>query len=131
MKCPKEIRVCPNGWIDCHLCKYDVLCKAGLYEPDISDLGIVVLAAKIAEEVVQAEAVESAYRIKGTWAEHFSKMDEDERWADYRKYHVADLAYKEPVKCMSGPTTPGGSSMKVKKNNKGNIPTVYIWGSTD
>src|SRR5665647_956490 len=107
MKCPKEIRVCPELWLDCHLCKYVGLKNTCLYSK--SDIEIVILAAKIADKVVQSEAVESAYRIKGTWAEHFSKMDEDERWADYRKYHIADLVSKEPVKCMAGPTEPGGS----------------------
>jgi len=131
MKCPKEIRVCPNGWIDCHLCKYDVLCKAGLYEPDISDLGIVVLAAKIAEKVVQAEAVESAYKIRGTWMEELNRLEEGEIWEWMARYRTPNLHAVEPYKAMSGPTTPGGSSMKVKKNNKGTIPTVYIWGSTD
>jgi hypothetical protein len=48
------------------MCKFDALCKAGLYEPDISDLGIVVLAAKISEEVVTKEAIESAEKIRGT-----------------------------------------------------------------
>src|SRR5665648_1227451 len=105
MKCPKEIRVCPNGWIDCHLCKYDVLCKAGLYEPDISDLGIVVLAAKIAEKVVKAEAVESAYKIRGTRMEELNRLEEGEKWEWMARYRTPNLHAVEPYKAMSGPTT--------------------------
>jgi len=131
MKCPKEIRLCPNGWEDCSLCKYDVLCKAGLYEPDISDLGIVVLAAKIAEKVMQAEAIESAHKIRGTWMEEFNQLPEGEIWEWMARYkRPGDFNYKEPLK--AGPSEPGGGSKsRCKKSTKGNIPTVYIWGSTD
>jgi len=129
MKLPDD-RVCPNHWPNCEECKYDRSCKPGHYHIE-TDLEVVVRAAEVSERVTQREAVESTERIKGTWADHFLKMDEAERWADYRKYHVADLTYSEPITCMSGPSSPGGSTMKCKKSTKGNKPTVYIWGSTD
>ena len=128
MKLPED-RVCPNGW-KCEDCKHDRECMNGNYHVE-TDLEVVMRAAEISEIFVQAEVVESVAKIRGTWAELYRKMTTEQRWKDYRKYHVADLVHKEPVKCMSGPTAPGGSSMKVKKSNKGNIPTVYIWGSTD
>lgn len=128
MKCPKEIRLCPNGWEDCSLCKYNSLTNICLY-PE-SDIDIVIQAAKIAEEVVIADAIESAYKIKGTWFQEFSQMSEEERWAEYFKYPTPHFNEKPVLK--AGPSEPGGGSKsRCKKSTKGNIPTVYIWGSTD
>ena len=118
-------RVCPNNWEDCTMCSHERKCIAGLYHGEIETI---VLAAEMAEAVVSKTAIESAMKIKGTWFSEFSTMSEEERWQDYRKYHVGDLMYKEPVKCMDGPTSPGGSSIKYKKNNKGCKPTIYEWG---
>ena len=127
MKLPED-RVCPNGWESCEDCKYDRGCKPGSYHIE-TDLEVVIRAAEVSERVTQREAVESTERIKGTWSDHFLKMDEAERWEDYRKYHIGDLTYKEPVTCMAGPISPGGGgAMKVKKSKKGNKPTVYVWG---
>ena len=131
MKCPAEIRVCPNGWEDCSLCRYEKLCGAGLYKPDISDLDIVVLAAKIAEEVVTKGAIESAHKIRGTWMQELDQLPEGGIWEWMARYKRPNLHAVEPYKAMSGPTAPGGSSMKCKKSTKGTIPTVYVWGSTD
>ena len=131
MKCPQEIRLCPNGWEDCSLCRYDVLCKAGLYEPDISDLGIVVLAAKIAKEVVTASAIESAHKIKGTWFQEFSQMSEEERWAEYFKYPTPHFNEK-PV-LPAGPSEPGGGSKsKVPPKPPYKMPEyLKNWGQAD
>lgn len=108
MKCPKEIRLCPNGWEDCSLCKYEILCIAGLYEPDISDLGIVVLSAKIAEEVVTKEAIESAHKIRGTWMEEFDQLPEGGIWEWMARYRTPHINYKETL--PAGPSEPGGGS---------------------
>ena len=121
-----EERVCPNGWNHCEMCSHERKCIAGLYHGEIETI---VLAAEIAEAVVSKAAIESAMKIKGTWFEGFNRMCEEERWQDYRKYHIADLIYKEPITCMGGPTRPGGGSKsKVKKSPKGNKPTQYLWG---
>jgi hypothetical protein len=133
MKCPKEIRACPHNWTNCELCANLKACNDGTYTPELepteSDLDIVIKAAEISERVIQAEVVESVIRIRGTWSERFSQMTENERWAEYRKHKPPDLLAKEPYKCMSGPTAPGGgSSGKIKKSKKGNKPTVYVWG---
>ena len=130
MKYPEEIRLCPEGWEDCSLCRYEKLCGAGLYEPGISDLGIVVLAAKIAEEVVTKDAIESAKKIRRTWMEELDELPEGGIWEWMARYRTPNLHAVEPYKAMSGPTAPGGSSMKCKKNTKGTIPTVYVWEDT-
>ena len=123
-----EERVCPNGWKHCEMCSHERKCIAGLYHGEIETI---VLAAEIAEAVVSKAAIESAMKIKGTWFEGFNRMCEEERWRDYRKYHVGDLMYKEPYKAMAGAIVPGGGSKSnVKKSNKGCKPTVYIWGAT-
>jgi len=127
MKLPED-RICPNHWPNCEECKYDRSCKPGHYHIE-TDLEVVIRAAEVSEKVVNVEVVESVEKCRGTWFDGFSKMSREERWKDYRKYHVADLVSKDPVKCMSGPTAPGGGgAMKVKKSKKGNKPTVYVWG---
>jgi len=66
---------------------------------------------------------------RGTWSERLNAMSEDERWAEYYKYHPHDLISKEPTKCMAGAIVPGGGGkIKTKKDTKGNKPTVYKWG---
>lgn len=130
-KCPTDIRPCPSGWTGCDLCANYNLCLSDMYVPEpTTDVAVLVKAAEVCEQVVQAEVVESVAKCRGTWAARFNSMTETERWADYRKHHVTDLMYKEPVKCMSGPTEPGGSTMKCKKSTKGNKPTVYVWEDT-
>jgi len=71
-----------------------------------TDLEVVVRAAEVSERVTQGDAVESAAKCRGTWFDGFSKMTARQRWEDYRRYHVADLTYKEPLK--AGPSEPGG-----------------------
>jgi len=105
MKLPED-RICPNGWPNCEDCKYDRGCKPGRYHIE-TDLEVVIRAAEVSDRVTQGEAVESVARIKGTWADHFLKMDETERWEDYRRYHVADLISKQPIP-LDGPSSPGG-----------------------
>ena len=119
MKLPED-RICPNGW-QCENCKYDRECMNGNYHIE-TDLDVVVRAAEISEMVVHAEAVESVARIKGTWADEFLRMDEDQRWEDYRKYHVADLVSKEPMP-LDGPSSPGGGGKcRVPKKPQKKMP---------
>ena len=124
---PKLVMICPNGWKNCHDCQYISPTNTCLLPK--SDIDVLIQAAKIAEEIVTKDAIESAHKIRGTWFEEFSRMSDEERWADYRKYHITDLTYKEPITCMTGPfSLGGGSSNSVKKENKGTKPTVYKWG---
>ena len=136
MKCQKEIRLCPNGWEDCSLCANERLCIAGLYKPETTDLDIVVLAAKIAEEVVTKEAKKSAERIMLSWTDwhdhqkQINLLSEDERWLNMFGNPAPHINYKEPLN--GGSSEPGGGSKsRNKKSTKGNIPTIYMWGSTD
>ena len=124
MKCPKEIRVCPNGWTDCSLCVNEKLCIAGLYKPEeTTDLEVVIKAAEISERVVQAEVREIVEKIRETWAEKFSKMTEEERWAEYGKYQTPNLQSVEPWQAMAGPSAPGGGgTCKVPKKPKKKMP---------
>jgi len=124
MKLPED-RICPNGWESCGECKYENSCRPNHYHFE-TYTEFVIKAAEIAEASVNAE-VKAA--IRETWGQKFDRMTEDERWADYRKYHVTDLTYKEPITCMGGPIQHGGgSSNNVKKENKGTQPTIYKWG---
>ena len=108
MKCPAEIRVCPELWSDCDLCKYVSLKNTCLYPK--SDIEIVVLAAKIAEEVVTKDAIESAHKIRGTWVEELDRVaGTEEFWTWFAKYgRPGNINYKEPLK--AGPSKPGGGS---------------------
>ena len=106
MKCPEEIRLCPEGWKDCSLCRYNSLTKTCLYpKPDIE---IVVLAAKIAKEVVTASAIESAEKIRGTWMEEFDQLPEGGIWEWMGRYRTPHINYKEPLN--GGASEPGGGS---------------------
>ena len=108
MKCPEEIRLCPEGWVGCSLCRYVSLTNTCLYESKY-DLDIVVLAAKIAEEVVTKDAIESAHKIRGTWMEEFNNLPEGGIWEWMAKYRrPCDINYKEPL--IGGPSEPGGGS---------------------
>ena len=120
MKCPKEIRLCPNGWEDCSLCRYVSLTNTCLYKPK-SDIDIVVLAAKIAEKVVHADVIESTEKIKG------NLQSDVDFWGWWGRSSPPNIHAKEPWKTMSGPTAPGGSTMKCKKETKGHKPTIYKW----
>lgn len=109
-KCPMEIRECPHGWDNCNLCANFNLCINDMYKPEeeTPDIDVVIKAAETSEKVMNAEVKESVDKIRGTWAEKFESMSEDERWADYYKYHQPNLLVKEPITCMNGPTEPGG-----------------------
>ena len=127
MECPKELRQCPNGWEDCECCAHQRACIAGMYEPEEDNIQVVIKAAEISEAVVNAEVKESAEKIRGTWADHYANMSEDERWQDYRKYRAPDLMHKEPVPAGEG--SPGGGSKNgVKGAKKGTKKTIYEWG---
>ena len=107
MKCPTGIRVCPEFWSDCDLCKYNSLNNTCLYPK--SDVEVVVLAAKISEEVVTKDTIESAQKIRGTWMEEFNRLEEGEIWEWMARYRTpGDINYKEPLK--AGPSEPGGGS---------------------
>ena len=106
MKCQKEIRLCPEGWEDCSLCRYNSLTNTCLYAK--SDLGIVVLAAKIAEKVVTKDAIESAEKIRGTWMEEFNNLHEGGIWEWMARYRTPHINYKETLN--GGPSEPGGGS---------------------
>ena len=106
MKCPQEIRLCPEGWEDCSLCRYNSLTKTCLYPKP--DLNIVILAAKIAKEVVTASAIESAHKIKGTWMEELNQLPEGGIWEWMARYRTPHINYKETLN--GGPSEPGGGS---------------------
>lgn len=127
MNCPKEIRKCPHNWSDCSMCAHERMCIAGLYKPEVSDIEVVIEAAEICEKVVQDEVVEAIEKIRGTWAEKFNAMSEDERWADYFKHHPPSLHDKTPIP-LDGPSSPGGGSKSnAKKSKKGNKVFTNIW----
>jgi len=128
MNCPKGIRQCPHNWTDCNLCAHLEACKAGIYKPEPeTDIGVVVKAAEIVEEIVHTEVVQSVASIRGTWAERFKAMTEDEKWADMRKYHPPSLHDKQPIP-LDGPSAPGGGSKsKAKKSKKGNKVYTDVW----
>jgi hypothetical protein len=108
LKCPKSIRPCPELWPDCSLCRYVSLTNTCLYEPK-SDLDIVIIAAKIAEQVVTKEAIESVEKIRGTWMKEFDQLPEGGIWEWMAKYRrPGDINYKEPLN--GGPSEPGGGS---------------------
>lgn len=131
MKCPAEIRVCPELWSDCDLCKYVGLDNTCLYPK--SDLDIVVQAAKIAEEVVTADAIESAEKIRGTWMEGFDQVTgTDEFWTWFNKYkRPSDINYKEPLK--AGPPKPGGGSKNRNHKKPAKKMPEYLknWGQEE
>lgn len=120
-----EDMICPNGWTGCQECSHTEMCMAGLYRGER-----IVEVAKIVEKQIHREVVKTVEHIKrGTWADKFLKMSEDERWQDYRKHHIPDLHHKEPIP-LDGPSSPGGGSKSnVKKAKKGTKPTIYKWGS--
>jgi hypothetical protein len=134
MKYPNELRLCPNGWTDCELCAFVERCKAGMFDavsPNTeSNLDIVIKAAEIAEKVVQAEAVESVEKIKGTWAEQFMALSPDEAMDEFYQYHVPSLHDKEVIP-PGGPSKPGGGSKsKRHKKPKIRIPEyLKTWGT--
>ena len=120
---------CPHGWNNCTDCKNVDLCKVGLYKPESSDLDILIQAAKMAEEVVTKDAIESAEEIKrGTWMEELDQATgTDEFWTWFAKYRrPCNINYKEPLK--AGPSKPGGGSRnKAEKNKTGNKVYTDVW----
>lgn len=111
LRCKEFERICPHNWDNCHECRHDRDCIAGLYKPEeTTDLEVVIQASNIAEEVMHVEAVESAVGIKkGTWMEEFNRLEEGEIWEWMARYkRPGDINYKEPLK--AGPSEPGGGS---------------------
>ena len=118
----KLVMICPNGWKNCPDCANEKLCIAGLYKPEPSDLDILIQAAKIAEEVVTADAIENAEKIRGTWMEEFNRLEEGEIWEWMARYkRPGDINFKEPLK--AGPSEPGGGSKsRAPKKPKKEVP---------
>ena len=102
--------ICPHDWDNCPECANVELCIAGLYRPDPTDHDVLMKAAKIAEEVTIADAIESAKEIKGTWMEELNQVTGTaEFWAWFYKYkRPGDINYKEPLN--GGASEPGGGS---------------------
>lgn len=113
-----EDRICPNNWSDCLHCARERECSAGLYHGET----IIEIAATV-EKQINKEAAKSANVIKGL-------QSESDFWGWWGRSSTPNLHAKEPYKCMSGPTSPGGSGVKnCKKEKKGTKPTIYKWGS--
>ena len=136
MKYPEEIRICPEGWSYCNFCKYTSLDNTCLYAPE-ADIDIVVLAAKIAEEVVTKDAKKSAERIMLSWTDwhdHQRQIDllsEDERWLHMFGNPTPHINYKEPL--PAGPSEPGGGSKsRAPKKPAWKMPEyLKNWGQVD
>ena len=121
MKLPED-RICPNGWPNCIECKHDRSCKPGHYHIE-EDIDVVIKAAEVCEKVVQAEAVESVAKIRGSWAERFLAMTEEERWVEHGRYKTPNLQSVEPWQALSGPSSPGGGgTCRVPKKPKKKMP---------
>lgn len=119
MKCPNNIRECPNGWTDCELCANLQACNEGTYipepkpeltEPELAtDLGL-----DIQESVEKIQDARTSER--GTWSEKFAKMTPDERLAEIYRYHPPSLHDKDPIP-LDGPSAPGGGSKSKRHKN--------------
>ena len=120
---------CPNGWDDCGICENYEKCKAVMFEPE-EETSTIKEAVKIAEKVIQHEAVESVARIKGNMAQEFIELSSDERMDRFYSRKVQGLHHKDVIP-LDGPSAPGGGGKSnVKNSNKGNKPTIYIWEPT-
>jgi len=112
---------CPHDWNNCSECANVELCIAGLYKPNPNDHDVLMKAAKIAEEVVTKDAIESAEKIKGLQAD-------TDFWTWWGRTSPPNINSKIPLP-LDGPSAPGGGSkIRVKKSKTGNKPTVYVWG---
>ena len=117
---------CPNGWGDCGICKNYEKCKAGMFEPE-EETSTIKEAVKIAEKVIQHEAVESVARIKGNMAQEFIELSSDERMDRFYSRKVQGLHHKDVIP-LDGPSAPGGGSKsKVKKSKTGNKVYTDVW----
>jgi hypothetical protein len=115
----KLVMICPNGWKNCDLCEYISPNNTCLLPK--SDIDIVVLAAKIAEEVVTKEAIESVEKIRGTWMEEFDQLPEGGIWEWMARYRTPHINYKETLN--GGPSEPGGGSKsRVPKKSVKKMP---------
>ena len=122
---------------DCRLCVNFNKCELelnrtetlNLEKSELTDEEVLAKAAEISARVVQAEAVKSVEKIRGTWFECFSRMTEEERWAEYARYHEPSLHDKTPIPAGNGLPGGGGSNNKAKKNPKGNKVFTDVWDS--
>ena len=122
---PKFVMICPNGWSNCPDCANEKLCIVGLYKPEPSDIDILILAAKIAEEVVIKDAIESAEKIRGTWMEEFDQLPEGGIWEWMARYRrPGDINYKESL--PAGPSEPGGGSKSRNHKKPQNKTPEYM-----
>ena len=123
MKCPNEIRECPNGWTSCNLCAHLKACQAGTYvpEPEPEPTTEPELTPSVEELTTDLGIV--IPRERGSWAERLSRMTEDERWQEYGRYPIPNPQSVEPWQAMSGPSAPGGGgSCRVPKKPEKKIP---------
>ena len=112
----------------CKGCKEYSLCTTEILNiEDVTDEEILAKAAEVSARVAQAEAVKSANKIRGTWFQVFSQMNEAERWREYARYRIPSLHDREAIPAGNG-LPGGGSSSRNKKSAKGNKPTEYVWG---
>lgn len=120
MNCPTGIRQCPHGWSECSLCANLKACESGTYipEPEPTPDPNPEPVPELEENELETDLGITIPRERGTWAEQFANMTSDERWADFYKYRASDLLAKEPYKCMSGPTAPGGGGSSGKRHKK-------------
>jgi hypothetical protein len=132
MKCPKEIRFCPVGWVDCQFCAYyddrlkdKIRCSC---VPEQTEEPIIVTATRIAAKTIDAEVKKNVESIRGDRHKHFMSLSPDDALREfYQCRRGNDLHYKEPMP-LDGPSSPGGSkSGKVKKSNKGTKIIVEAW----
>ena len=129
MKCPKGVRVCPNGWVNCNLCANKKACDEGTYVAELEDHELETDLAIVIEVPVEVAVVPTvvAKSHRGTWYSNWNGMTTEERWAEIRKYRQPSLHDKTPLP-LDGPTAPGGGSKsKVKKSRTGNKVFTDVW----
>lgn len=129
MKCPKNIRDCPHGWTDCNLCANLKACQDGTYVPEPEPEPEAV--NELMEDELEVDLGQPIPSERGTWAQRFLAMSENDRWRNQKQYiRPDDLISKEPYKHMVGAIAPGGSkSGKRKKSKKGTKIPIEPWTS--
>lgn len=116
---------CPNGWLECDLCKHKKECDDGDYKGEITDIEVVIKAAEVSAKVINAEVRKSVESIRGgSWFEEFSRMSYNDRMREVARYHPPDLhAIADPYKAEQGAIVPGGGGKcRVPKKPQKKIP---------
>ncbi|HWQ41686.1 MAG TPA: hypothetical protein VN456_06575 [Desulfosporosinus sp.] len=131
MKCPEGIRQCPHGWVDCEFCANVKACDAGTYIPE-TELTESELTVDLGIPIVDVQDIPPVKPIseRGTWAERFNQMSEEERWAEYGKYRTPD--FNEKLVLPAGPIKLGGGSKNKSKRRKKKGSKIFTseWGVT-